>query len=521
LVTLLCLGTTSLVGCTNDGNDPPPSSVARPPSTGGGASNPTKPSAPTGPVTLEPPAMSSGTDAGTPRTDIVVRVSQKTAASSTESSASTAPVGTRTLFLNRNGGTYYPGADNSSNNTSSIISSAVNAPPWSRSDADWTALVAGAKAAYAPYNVFVTDQDPGAAPHVEVVVSGSPTMIGEPSWTAGISPMAQEGSVIERAICWVFDTQLQGTDDQVRVVTHEAAHAYGLDHEFYCPDTMSYLFDCGDDKSFQDSNQYCGEYSARGCASGQSAQDSVQALLASLGPTTGMQPPPSGGDDAGTRPPPTPTDDAGSGSTGTSPATITLLSPDDGTAATGNTNLNVSAKVDGAQRVVLEWELNGGLQSYDCAAMPTGSSCSQSGDQFTWTLNVGTGPRTWYVQATDASGNVTTSSTRSLTLSDATSSGGSIDFTSPSAGQAFNAGDSVSITVDTGSTAGVAIVWLTWTAPTAQVQYPLTYLGGTTWGLTVTTDASSAVSGERDLAVTAYDSANDVLAQSTSSIQIQ
>ena len=531
---ILCLiASHGLLACSVPNTSSDPFTGFENPGTGAGRS-PTSPTGPAPspmgqPVSLEPEPQAADGDGGAPRTDIVVRTTQSTSPSSAESAVASAPVGTRTLFLNRNGGTYYPGTDNSSNNTSSIISAAVQAPPWSRTDAEWQALLAGAQAAYAPYNVFVTDQDPGAAPHVEVVVSGNPTMIGEPSWTAGISPMAPAGEVIERAICWVFDTQLQGTADQVRVVTHEAAHAYGLDHEFYCPNTMSYLFDCPA-KSFEDSAEYCGEYAARTCASGGSTQDSVQSLLSSLGPSQGTSPPPSqppSGTDAGT----TPGEDAGPGADAGPPgaedggsepgqASITLVSPDDGATATGNQNFNVVAEVANAVRVILNWELNGTVQTYDCAAMPQGMSCAQSGGQVTWTLDVGTGPRSWYVEAIDANGNSTTSETRSLVLVAGSSSGGTVSFTTPNDGDSFNPGDNVTVNVDTGATAGVNAVWLTWTAPTAQVQYPLTYLGGSAWGLTVST-STAAVAGDRTLTATAYDASNNPLAQSTLSVQIQ
>ena len=88
---------------------------------------------------------------------------------------------------------------------------------------------------------------------------------------------------------------------------------------------------------------------------------------------------------------------------------------------------------------------------------------------------------------------------------------------SPADGTAFSAGDPVSVSVDTGSTAGVNAVWLTWLAPTAQVQYPLTYLGGSAWGLNVST-AADAVVGSRSITATAYDAAaNNPLAQSAMS----
>jgi hypothetical protein len=99
---------------------------------------------------------------------------------------STAP---RIVFVNRNGGTYSSGAENSSANRSTIVRGTVTLPPYSRSDADWQRVMQLVKEEFAPYNIVVTDQDPGATAHIEMVVSGHPSMIGAPGFAAGIAPL--------------------------------------------------------------------------------------------------------------------------------------------------------------------------------------------------------------------------------------------------------------------------------------------------------------------------------------------
>lgn len=62
-----------------------------------------------------------------------------------------------------------------------------------------------------------------------------------------------------------------------------AAATFGLDHEHYCPDVMTFLTGCGD-KSFTDHEAPCGAFEERDCACGGSTQNSYRKLLELLGP---------------------------------------------------------------------------------------------------------------------------------------------------------------------------------------------------------------------------------------------
>jgi hypothetical protein len=460
------------------------------------------------PVAGDPPSPPPNQPGGC----VVVRVAPQGAPSGAENGfAAAPPTGKRVIFLNRNGGTYYPGNgyDDSSSNRSSLVPQTVTMPAYSRTDAQWNQLVALARDTYAPYNVVVTDQDPGAAPHVEVVVSGHPSMIGQPSSAAGISPLTPDCSVIERAVVFAFDQLLQGPDDQARVVTHEAGHAFGLDHELYCPDLMSYLFDCAWPKHFIDQSVSCGEYQARACNCG-GAQDSVQHLLGVLGKNDGTSgtDPGDGGGDAGT-------------TTTTSSLTVTLTSPDDGATLDANSMITLSAAISGgdASKVLLEWEMSTGTVEVDCDAPPSGTTCQHSGGTVAFSFTAGTGSRAWSVRAVDASGTSASSERRTLTLSPPGSSLPTVAITSPSPGDTFSAGATVQVRANATGPSGVSQVWLTWTAPTASMQYPLTSLGGGAWGLDVPISAQAAA-GARDLRVVAYDPSNQTGADDVS-IEIQ
>jgi hypothetical protein len=136
---------------------------------------------------------------------------------------------------------------------------------------------------YAPFDVEVTDVDPGPAPHIESMVGGTPGQVGMSQGVGGVAPMNTDCSVVERAIVFTF-ADVYGDDVQsiCETVAQESAHALGLDHEHLCQDPMTYLYGCGA-KSFQDVDADCGEYSARECMCGGTTQNSVQTLLQILG----------------------------------------------------------------------------------------------------------------------------------------------------------------------------------------------------------------------------------------------
>src|SRR6185295_16018106 len=103
----------------------------------------------------------------------------------------------RTVYMNRYGGIYTQGtALDSSTNT---VSYYPPGGPWdiggfTFDDAQWNDLVACVQGIYAPFDVTVTDVDPGSAPHVEAVVGGSPEQLGQPSTTLGLAPKTNDCS---------------------------------------------------------------------------------------------------------------------------------------------------------------------------------------------------------------------------------------------------------------------------------------------------------------------------------------
>jgi hypothetical protein len=207
----------------------------------------------------------------------------------------------RTIYLNREGVTLRPGVNDSTANTSSVVSVPTYITPWDIDDAMWADTVACMRELYGPFDVVVTDVDPGAVPHIEAVFGGHPADVGLPDNVAGVSPFTTDCAVIERSIVFTFTDVM---DDDARtmceVMAQEIAHSYGLDHELLPEDPMTYLEYAGE-RTFQDEMAACGEFGGRMCGVGGSVCRERQNSHALLTERLGRNPslPPETDDDSG------------------------------------------------------------------------------------------------------------------------------------------------------------------------------------------------------------------------------
>jgi hypothetical protein len=301
------------------------------------------------------------------------------------------------VYLNRLGGTYSPGANDSATNRSSIVSRSYTIPAYSRGDASWTRVVACVREQFAAYNVAITEVEPGAGNYVEAVVAGHPSQIGLQSGIGGIAPIdTYSCRPIERAIAFVFERNLGNDQHLCEIVAHEVGHTISLEHEYKCQDPMTYLTGCGN-KTFQNSSEWCGTYAAERCACRGGQQNTHAALLNLLGPSTGMPPP----DTENDREPPR----------------VVVTSPNDGAILAENQPLEVVASAsDDLQlaRVDLLWDFNG--ETYPCPSTLQYVSCVIEADLYRWTLRVGTGTRSFRVRAADVAGKETTTASQTLIL---------------------------------------------------------------------------------------------------------
>jgi subtilase family serine protease len=213
------------------------------------------------------------------------------------------------------------------------------------------------------------------------------------------------------------------------------------------------------------------------------------------------------------------TTDSGGGTT-TKP-TVTLVSPANGADVFGSTTISLVAQVTSASAlssVVLEWVESTGTVAVNCASPPAGTTCSHTtSGEYTWTFTATTGTRSWYVVATDASGDVVTSATNTLDL--VSSNAPVVTFLEPAAGTGYSPGGTVPVVVEATGPSGVSQVWLEWSGPAGASDLQLDYMGSNEWGLNVPF-SSAAAAGTRTLTVTAYDPSN-VAASAVTTITVE
>jgi len=199
------------------------------------------------------------------------------------------------IYLNRDGGSFEPGFDDSVEDISSIIGQSRWVSPSDIEDDAWAEVLNCVRLQFAAYNVEITDEDPIDAAHFEAVLAGYPTDIGMAGYVVGVSPFRPDCSPIENSIVFAFSAALRNDPQTLcEIATQEIGHSFGLDHSYVCGDVMSYLFSdpeteklCGP-KSFLDVEGPCGEFGPRSCSSsfydcGRETQNSHQHLLDLLG----------------------------------------------------------------------------------------------------------------------------------------------------------------------------------------------------------------------------------------------
>ena len=227
-------------------------------------------------------------------------------------SAVPAVVNSHVLFLNRckNGCTVHYGNPDSTTDTSDIGQGALT--PYQGGDSRWSQVVACVKKIMSPFNITVTDVDPGSAPHFEVMAAGSACQIIQNSscqFIGGIADFActSPGSCspyIPNALVFDFSDSWGGSvTEDCGTIAQEIAHTWSLDHATPNNDPMTYN-PLAPPLNYQD-NAPCGSDCQNGVSpfqlpcngqfhqcmsSGQSTQNEIQIIKKVFGPAGAQAP---------------------------------------------------------------------------------------------------------------------------------------------------------------------------------------------------------------------------------------
>jgi hypothetical protein len=186
----------------------------------------------------------------------------------------------------------FGGTNDSRTDTSTIADGIRQLGEFSQGDEIWNQVAACVKKTFEPFNITITETDPGPdVPHFENMVGGRPTDITDDPGLAnagGVAPF--DCGEISNAIVYTFDIYGPDADHLCWTSAQEIAHAFGLEHQFLQKDPLTYL-DGDLPKRFRDETVNCGEYAEKDppCQCGVN-QNSYRKILALFGPGTPTPP---------------------------------------------------------------------------------------------------------------------------------------------------------------------------------------------------------------------------------------
>ncbi|MBK9069419.1 MAG: hypothetical protein IPL79_00185 [Myxococcales bacterium] len=183
------------------------------------------------------------------------------------------------------------GPEDSRTNHSAIIDvDQGELSPFPYSATVWNDFVQCVRETLLPFDVEVTESDPGNVPHWENMVAGHPNDMGMSSDIAGVSPWSGGCAVLNNTITFTYaENHNESAYQLCWTAVQEVAHSWGLDHEMLVKSPMTYL--SGQlPKRFQNVDAFCGEDQNRPCECGPSKQNSWEYLMNLFGPSTPIPP---------------------------------------------------------------------------------------------------------------------------------------------------------------------------------------------------------------------------------------
>jgi hypothetical protein len=243
----------------------------------------------------------TGTDAPS---SIAARPLRSMVWESIDPAATSNEVNSHTIYLHRCVGADCTVVQGNTNSTTNPVHSSLGhgvLSPFSQGDATWSAMVACMKDVYAPFNIEITEANPGTSPHFEIMIGGKPQELGMSAGIGGVSPFSCV-PYIPNSVVFVFDVWGNNAEELCATAAQEIAHSFSLDHTTEPTDPMTYFaykgrrhyvsgqVQCGSDcdknhRSPLGASCVGTDYQEHACACGNGAQtqNEVQAISSLFG----------------------------------------------------------------------------------------------------------------------------------------------------------------------------------------------------------------------------------------------
>jgi len=127
---------------------------------------------------------------------------------------------------------------------------------FTQGDKVWGTVVDCMKEVYAPFNVQITEVDPGAEPHFEIIFGGKPQELGMESGLGGVSPFSCM-PYIPNSVVFVFDVWDNNAEEICATAAQEIAHSFAIDHGTEPSDPMTYFSYAGR-RHYKNAQVQCG-----------------------------------------------------------------------------------------------------------------------------------------------------------------------------------------------------------------------------------------------------------------------
>jgi len=185
------------------------------------------------------------------------------------------------LYLNRTGGMWDHAAhDDATQNLSILVDTPRTLPAWPKDNTDWGLVVDCIRTALAPFPLTITETDPGATPHTEIVFTTA-YWAGSTATTSIIPDSCRPDHEVEFVFGDALATRARACQVALRSYGQMVANLSFGDR---CEDLLNDQMDCVPDRTFVDATATCVDANGQpiACRCGGTTQNSYQAMAAAI-----------------------------------------------------------------------------------------------------------------------------------------------------------------------------------------------------------------------------------------------